>query len=530
MVFKIRSVHFIEHSVLGNLQISFTDNNNQAVDTVIIAGENGSGKSTLLDCLYKATSRKVDFEADIEFENETNCFTIKYRMKKIKDGSSLIYASDGTGMNVWVGSTDMQNKYPTSAIFSDVDINFHAEDISSVTSLTLDEKSDSRRSSNRLSTEINQLIVDIQTLDDAEVARVARANPDLKIQELNVNERMPRFTRAFGKVFDDLEYSHIDNIRGKKTILFKKNGVEIPIETLSSGEKQIIYRGCFLLRDINAIKGVFVFIDEPEISLHPKWQERILDYYKGIFTDTEGRQSSQLFIATHSPFIVHNKFRRNDKVIILERNACGTVGVKDRPEYYKCDSIEAVQDAFSIHGFNSSESTVYLEGRTDEMYFRKTLNVFNINPPFQFKWIGYMENEQERNTGKDALNKAFDFLVASNPDCINVCLFDCDTNKTQKNVGKTFLRALRTYENSKGMKKGIENALILDDIDINDSFYNAKEKIGDYGDVSMIRAFDKMAFCEYLCAMDDNTLKVVFANLHREIHDLCLLFEIETKD
>ena len=525
---KVKTVHFIEHSVLGNLQISFANSDKRAADTVIIAGENGSGKSTLLDCLYKVASRKVDFDVDIEFENETDCFTIKYRSKEMGDGSRLIYASDGTGMNTWVGSPDMQNKYPTSGIFSDVDINFHSENISSVTSLTLDEKSGSRRSSNRLSTEVNQLIIDIQALDDAEVARAVRANPELKVEELNVNERMPRFTQAFSKVFDNLEYSHIDNIKGKKTIVFNKNDIEIPIEKLSSGEKQIIYRGCFLLKDINAIKGEFVFIDEPEISLHPKWQEKILDYYKSIFTDMHGAQSSQLFVATHSPFIVHNKYRRNDKVIVLERDTRGVISVKDRPEYYKCDGIETVQDAFSIQGFNSAESTVYLEGKTDEIYFLKTLSVFNINPPFRFKWIGYIENGQERNTGKDALNKAFDFLVASDTVGMNVCLFDCDTNKTQKNIGNTFLRVLQTYKNSKNMKKGIENALVLDDIDIKDSFYTTKEKVGDYGDVSTIKVFDKVAFCNYICGMDDNTLKTVFANLHKEVLSLLSLFEQNT--
>ena len=54
---KVKTVHFIEHSVLGNLQISFANSDKRAADTVIIAGENGSGKSTLLDCLYKVASR-----------------------------------------------------------------------------------------------------------------------------------------------------------------------------------------------------------------------------------------------------------------------------------------------------------------------------------------------------------------------------------------------------------------------------------------------------------------------------------------
>lgn len=75
--------------------------------------------------------------------------------------------------------------------------------------------------------------------------------------------------------FDDLRYDRIENRDGHKEIVFRKCGKEIPIDALSSGEKQVVYRGCFLLKDANAIRGAFVFIDEPEISLHPLWQQKV---------------------------------------------------------------------------------------------------------------------------------------------------------------------------------------------------------------------------------------------------------------
>ena len=103
-------------------------------------------------------------------------------------------------------------------------------------------------------------------------------------------------------------------------IIDNTNSINIPINKLSSGEKQVVYIGAFLLKDVNALKGVFVFIDEPEISLHPSWQKKIMDYYKNIFTDNNGKQTSQIFAVTHSPFIIHNENRKNDKVIIMSRD------------------------------------------------------------------------------------------------------------------------------------------------------------------------------------------------------------------
>lgn len=44
-------------------------------------------------------------------------------------------------------------------------------------------------------------------------------------------------------MFDDLKYSRVENMDGHKAILFEKNGKLIQIDALSSGEKQIVYRG-----------------------------------------------------------------------------------------------------------------------------------------------------------------------------------------------------------------------------------------------------------------------------------------------
>ena len=52
----------------------------------------------------------------------------------------------------------------------------------------------------------------------------------------------------------------------------------------------------------------------------------------------------------------------------------------------------------------------------DELYFNKALSVYAYNDiPFSFKWVGYIGgNGQEENTGKDALNKAVQFLIGRN--------------------------------------------------------------------------------------------------------------------
>ena len=121
------------------------------------------------------------------------------------------------------------------------------------------------------------------------------------------------------------------------------------------------------------------------------------------------------FLPLHSPVIVHNENRRNDKVIVLTRDENGDIIVKDKPEYFKCTSVEAVQDAFLLKSFSAEQPTVYLEGRTDEKYFSRVVQAFRMDVPFRFKWVGYMDEKgQEANTGDKSVDAAYQFLVARN--------------------------------------------------------------------------------------------------------------------
>lgn len=524
-MYKIRKVEFLNHPILGNLSLDFCDTNGHAADTVIFAGENGVGKSTILNTLYELISHRLDFEANIEYEFEGQTFNLKFHWKVYPGGQRYITAQDNTGMEMISGSSEFQRKYPLYGIFSDVDINFHSNNLTSVTSLALDREAKSRRSSNNLPTEIKQLIIDIQALDDADIAYWVKTHPNTSTDSINIHERMPRFTRAFDRMFDDLKYSRVENIDGHKAILFEKNGKLIQIDALSSGKKQIVYRGCFLLKDANAMNGAFVFIDEPEISLHPKWQMKVMDYYKGIFTDESGHQTSQIFAVTHSPFIIHNENRRNDKVIVLNRDSSGNIVVNDKPEYYKCSSVEVIQDAFEIHDFDSGTPTVYLEGRTDEKYFKKTAEVFDMDLPFQFRWIGYIDgNGQEVNTGKDSINRAVQFLIAQNLPFVNIALLDSDTNvktKSQKNV---IVSSIHKYDNAKGIKVGIENALVLDGVDV-ERFRKQNKITDEYGGTKIIPEFLKMQCCDYICNLDPEEQKKILINLKAEIDTLKELFE-----
>jgi predicted ATP-binding protein involved in virulence len=75
-----------------------------------------------------------------------------------------------------------------------------------------------------------------------------------------------------------------------------EDGSEIPVELLSSGEKQMF----ILLGETLTQRGApCVFIaDEPELSLHIEWQEKLVPSLRAI------NPNAQIVFATHSPDIV----------------------------------------------------------------------------------------------------------------------------------------------------------------------------------------------------------------------------------
>lgn len=89
---------------------------------------------------------------------------------------------------------------------------------------------------------------------------------------------------------------------GEEGIIVTVGGQKLPIECLSSGEKNDFVMFYNLVFDSQ--KNGLVLIDEPEISLHIEWQEEYLDH----LLDICNMNGLQAIVATHSPNIVNGHF------------------------------------------------------------------------------------------------------------------------------------------------------------------------------------------------------------------------------
>lgn len=106
---------------------------------------------------------------------------------------------------------------------------------------------------------------------------------------------LPRVT--FLDVINSLLQNKSIGINEKnELIVLTKSGKPLALQNLSSGEKQLlIILGQSLLQES---KSHIYIADEPELSLHVEWQEKLVSSLKRI------NPNSQIIFATHSPDIV----------------------------------------------------------------------------------------------------------------------------------------------------------------------------------------------------------------------------------
>ncbi|MCB8476007.1 AAA family ATPase, partial [Klebsiella aerogenes] len=97
-------------------------------------------------------------------------------------------------------------------------------------------------------------------------------------------------------------------------IEFTKNDRDISLDSMSSGEINLF----LLLFKINSVieDNSIILIDEPELSLHPSWQNEIVPSLQRAFSLYSG---CHFIISTHSPHVVAS-IPENDSCVTILNN------------------------------------------------------------------------------------------------------------------------------------------------------------------------------------------------------------------
>jgi len=335
---KIKNLHIEEYNGLEKLDINF-ESERKVLNLIVLAGINGSGKTRVLESIrywfemfrskavnvelfYEENEREVleslthsegltevekEAQKDIEF---TDClrnikfYNYDYRHNK----------TENRNYNSKIISRSFEKlKIFPKIIYVPTEINF--EKIKKA-------QTNLKKEYSFINIVDSYEIKDIPSYIATRISKVANEEEDLTMGQV----RKKVFAEING-IFEilelDVKLSEISKDENSMPIFTDSSGKKFGINELSSGEKQLFLRtlAIKMLEPENSI----IMIDEPELSLHPKWQQKIVDVYRKI-----GR-NNQIILATHSPHILGSVEKEN--IILLEKNENGIVEVKTGDEF-----------------------------------------------------------------------------------------------------------------------------------------------------------------------------------------------------
>jgi predicted ATP-dependent endonuclease of OLD family len=238
-----------------------------------------------------------------------------------------------------------------------------------------------------------------------------------------------------------------------------KEGKSFLLNQASSGEKEILnfLLGIFALN----LNGGLVLIDEPELHLHPRWQNVLMDLFIKLPKET----GNQFILSTHSPVFVNEKTIANVSRIYMYDKSSRATKVKSK-------SFEKQKDI--LHMINShnnekmffADKVLLVEGISDRLIFQKLIDVFSENG--KNETIEVLEVH-----GKTELNKYRDFIKSINVSSYIVADYDYIFTIGDPSIKKLFEADSKAIDKKvlKSKKSLDRRALILrieEAIDIND--------------------------------------------------------------
>lgn len=315
---KICKIHFENHNFFGNLDIDLTDPQGNPLNTVVFAGINGSGKTSILVSIFSMfNTLMVKLEGESLLlcdysENEDRKSFIKIQLnteeKNIyqqccledeKDFDSFTSAVSRFGGRFNEYPEDKKKlirKFskciylPTEIKFKDIVIKNTPFEYNYNFYNIIDEKI-TENIPNYFGTYIDKMIYSNQDVLPKDSIKKACGEINSIFEILDLESRL------FGLKTDG----------SRMPVFVNKSGKEFEIDGLSSGEKQLFFR-IMALKMVEANNSI-ILVDEPEISLHPAWQQKILKVYENV------GENNQIIVATHSPHIIGSTAKENVKLL-----------------------------------------------------------------------------------------------------------------------------------------------------------------------------------------------------------------------
>ncbi|MCP5106146.1 MAG: ATP-binding protein [bacterium] len=369
---KINKVHFDDHPFFGTLDIDFCSSDGSgALNTVIVAGINGSGKTTLLNAVADMMSNRANrleksyvnveltelYERNIlKWETDDMPVLPPHDNDKSMRRREIEYSVNAGWTSKWIREykslvnkfEQLENSEKPRMVYMPSEINFGKIEIKTTPYaykykfLNIVDESAAKDIPNYFATFIDRYVYS-RDQKPAESIKLACDEINSIFKELEMESwitglkkdgsRMPIFQNKAGKVFD--------------------------ISGLSSGEMQLFLRIVSLkMMDIN---NSIILVDEPEISLHPSWQQKIIKVYENI------GKNNQVIAATHSPHVVSSVPKENIRILLVEPTGIQVLDHRDLRNSYGVPIKRVLKDIMLLKSDRDPEIQSKIDGLKSDL-------------------------------------------------------------------------------------------------------------------------------------------------------------------
>ena len=326
MNIKINSLFIEQFKGFKDFKITFEK------DVTLLVGENGTGKTTIFEIIFNLLSGNTEYFkypnfTKIELNLQKEDKEIKMLIQKKEDIEVILNDKIINKENDFFNIRKVAY-LPAEVAFTNYTVNGPAKMEENLKDIKLDSKN--------MSKDLKQFLVNEKFLDLNDIAQ----------GNVNSATRILAMKELFNVFLDGKKFIDIDVKTFEPIFELNETKEKITLDDLSSGEKQIFYKGGSLLQYTKENSAI-ILIDEPETSLHPEWQQKILKFYKKV------NINNQYIFATHSPHIVSCCNKKEIRVI--EKDGDYLKLKEDISETYGVTAEELLYNIFDMSSVRNIE-------------------------------------------------------------------------------------------------------------------------------------------------------------------------------
>ncbi len=343
--------------------------NDSKAEIHLITGENGTGKTTLL-LMLSSLNENYHVRKRFLFPNETSSYTIKFSNSQEytvtpKSGSGrMAYNKMPKFLSEYNQKTELRGSTFDFAFFAySGSRNLSSGNLKSIQELTDNPFENALNFGSSTNTQnLIQWIANLKTKEALALVKNEKSRASIYSSSIS------RIENSISKIIDKkLKFILEDD---PLNVVIQIDNKFLSFDLLPDGLKAIISWISDLLMRLDRIKwtkeidpldrNFILFLDEIDVHLHPAWQRKILPVIQDLFTN------AQIFISTHSPFVVGSVDGAWIHRISLSKNSAKN----DEPllsEDSKSYNL-VLKEIFNIHSFFGIE----LEKKLEE--FREVRN------------------------------------------------------------------------------------------------------------------------------------------------------------